>query len=238
MRVRIRISLLPARWTVPKGYQSYEADGRRPDPERGSDHPRRHDVLLLRAERRRAGDARGRVLLRRRPAPLGVAAARRRRAAARDHVLPRRVLLGPRLPRAGAGRCRVLGPSRSLRQRRSHEDIVVSNLEHRERRLTLELRFEADFADILEARDGDATASPTRHRSSFGRSSKPQRASAIGCRRSSPDSPATRRTSPSAIRPLSFRRRGPRRGRSSACGRSSVSTWPTASCEPSPSAAA
>jgi N-terminal domain of (some) glycogen debranching enzymes len=119
-----------------------------------------------------------------------------------------------------------------------HEDIVVSNLEHRERRLTLELRFEADFPDSLEARDGDATASPTRHRSSFGRSSKPQRASAIGCRRSSPDSPATRRTSPSAIRPLSFRRRGPRRGRSSPCGRSSVSTWPTASCEPSPSAAA
>jgi glycogen debranching enzyme len=33
-----------------------------------------------------------------------------------------------------------------------HEDIVVSNLEDRELRLQLELRFDSDFADILEAR--------------------------------------------------------------------------------------
>jgi glycogen debranching enzyme len=39
-----------------------------------------------------------------------------------------------------------------------HEDIVVSNLEHRERRLTLELRFDADFADILEAQDANTAA--------------------------------------------------------------------------------
>ena len=39
-----------------------------------------------------------------------------------------------------------------------HEDIVVSNLQHRERRLMLELRFDADFADILEVRGGGTTS--------------------------------------------------------------------------------
>ena len=44
-----------------------------------------------------------------------------------------------------------------------HEDLVVSNLEHRELRLTLELRFDADFADILEAQaGGDAADEGTR----------------------------------------------------------------------------
>jgi glycogen debranching enzyme len=44
-----------------------------------------------------------------------------------------------------------------------HEDLVVSNLENRELRLRLELRFDADFADVLEAqqpgerRDGRTT---------------------------------------------------------------------------------
>jgi glycogen debranching enzyme len=37
-----------------------------------------------------------------------------------------------------------------------HEDIVVCNLEDRELRLELELAFAADFADVMEARDGGA----------------------------------------------------------------------------------
>ena len=43
-----------------------------------------------------------------------------------------------------------------------HEDIVVSNLKHRARRLTVELRFDADFADILEAQAETTYAGPGR----------------------------------------------------------------------------
>src|ERR1043166_6205330 len=44
-----------------------------------------------------------------------------------------------------------------------HEDLVVVNLEARERRLELELRFEADFPDIMEAQaDGSVRCAGAR----------------------------------------------------------------------------
>jgi glycogen debranching enzyme len=71
-----------------------------------------------------------------------------------------RILLAPRSSNAGYAVRRERFVCEGV-----HEDLVVENLEHRERRLEVEIRFGSDFADVMEAeRRGERRTTPRRTR--------------------------------------------------------------------------